>query len=534
MKYTGDSLLGVSFSVKTPKPLDCRTVVDTTQELYTIPAEIAYEGMSVSNLEDGYIYMLVDKTNITNSDGWVASYKALQLISCTEAEYTEWKKNTTEQGTAIDSEKPYLHNDTYYYIYEDSIENKDTYYVNQEQYQRVWNLASSKADNTSFLALQKKVESNNTNITTNYLTKEDATNTYVNKSFLEGTTETTLKEVTDKYQTAETSDSKYLKPSNFGVSDINTQFSFLNTTAFEEYKATVTEQLGTKITKNSRATLESLMVNTIQNTQGNTMSIRTDGIFYGAEKLAKVSEVPKWMCLSQEEYKQLESDGTLQDDTYYLTYGNNVDDSGFVTADLLERQVKSIMQGVTKLQDSVTSAETANKNAIDGEVTRAKGAEKLLQDQITELGTSSSDALNSEITNRTEADKILKAKIDLVSNNACKVVNVMVDGVSVVTDKIANINLSSKAETSALSTEISARENADTTITTNLDNEITRASSEEQKLKKLISDLDTTKNLQIETSTADNTTTYSFKQNNRVLQSIKVVNPVVKNNTLYL
>lgn len=453
MKYTGDSLLGVSFSVKTPKPLDCRTVVDTTQELYTIPAEIAYEGMSVSNLEDGYIYMLVDKTNITNSDGWVASYKALQLVSCTEAEYTEWKKNTTEQGTAIDSEKPYLHNDTYYYIYEDSIENKDTYYVNQEQYQRVWNLASSKADNTSFLALQKKVESNNTNITTNYLTKEDATNTYINKSFLEGTTETTLKEVTDKYQTAETSDSKYLKPSNFGVSDINTQFSFLNTTAFEEYKATVTEQLGTKITKNSRATLESLMVNTIQNTSGNTMSIRTDGIFYGAEKLAKVSEVPKWMCLSQEEYKQLESDGTLQDDTYYLTYGNNVDDSGFVTADLLERYVKSIMQ------DDLT-------DPINGEIARAKAAEKVLTDN-----------LNAEVT---------------------------------------------------------ARENADTTITTNLNNEITRASSEEQKLKKLISDLDITKNLQIETSTTDNTTTYSFKQNNEVLQNIKVVNPVVKNNTLYL
>ena len=67
-----------------------------------------------------------------------------------------------------------------------------------------------------------------------------------------------------------------------------------------------------------------------------------------------------------------------------------------------------------------------------------------------------------------------------------------------------------------------------------LNAEINRATSEEQKLKKLISDLDTTKNLQIETSTADNTTTYSFKQDNRVLQSIKVVNPVVKNNTLYL
>ena len=362
MKYTGDSLLGVSFSVQTPKPLDCRTVVSTTQELYTIPVEIAYEGMSVSNLEDGYIYMLVDKTNITNSDGWVASYTALQLVRCTEAEYTEWKKNTTGQGTAIDSEKPYLHNDTYYYIYEDSIENKDTYYVNQEQYQRVWNLASSKADNTSFLALQKKVESNNTNITTNYLTKEEATNTYINKSFLEGTAETTLKEVTDKYQTAETSDSKYLKPSNFGVDDVNTQFSFLNTTAFEEYKSTVTEQLDTKITKNSRATLESLMVNTIQNTSGNTMSIKTDGIFYGTEKLAKVSEVPKWMCLSQEEYKQLETDGALQDDTYYLTYGKNADDSGFVTADLLERQTVALNEEITRAKAAEASI-TSDVNA---------------------------------------------------------------------------------------------------------------------------------------------------------------------------
>ena len=181
-----------------------------------------------------------------------------------------------------------------------------------------------------------------------------------------------------------------------------------------------------------------------------------------------------------------------------------------------------------------TSTETANKNAIDGEVTRAKSIEKSLQDQITQLETFSSDTLNAEISARTEADRALETKIDAVGDNACKVIDITVDGVSVVTDKIANINLSSKAETSALSTEISVRENADTTLTTNLNNEITRASSEEQKLKKLISDLDTTKNLQIETSTADNTTTYSFKQNNRVLQNIKVVNPVVKNNTLYL
>ena len=91
-----------------------------------------------------------------------------------------------------------------------------------------------------------------------------------------------------------------------------------------------------------------------------------------------------------------------------------------------------------------------------------------------------------------------------------------------------------KASSDALNAEINRATSAETILTTNLNNEITRASSEEQKLKKLISDLDTTKNLQIETSTADNTTTYSFKQNNKVLQNIKVVNPVVKNNTLYL
>ena len=91
-----------------------------------------------------------------------------------------------------------------------------------------------------------------------------------------------------------------------------------------------------------------------------------------------------------------------------------------------------------------------------------------------------------------------------------------------------------KASSDALNEEINRATSAETTLTTNLKNESTRASAEEQKLKKLISDLDTTKNLQIETSTVDNTTTYSFKQNNKVLQNIKVVKHVVKNNTLYL
>lgn len=190
----------------------------------------------------------------------------------------------------------------------------------------------------------------------------------------------------------------------------------------------------------------------------------------------------------------------------------------------IKKAIKDLVGEAPEAYD--TLKEIADKLKSDDDLHKA------LNDAI--ILKASSDALNAEITNRTEADRELEAKIDVVRDNACRVVDVTVNGVSVVTDKIANINLSSKAETSALSEETSIRASADTALTTNLNNEITRASSEEQKLKKLISDLDTTKNLQIETSTADNTTTYSFKQNNRVLQNIKVVNPVVKNNTLYL
>lgn len=190
----------------------------------------------------------------------------------------------------------------------------------------------------------------------------------------------------------------------------------------------------------------------------------------------------------------------------------------------IKKAIKDLVGEAPEAYD--TLKEIADKLKSDDDLHKA------LNDAI--ILKASSDALNAEITNRTKADRELEAKIDVVRDNACRVVDVTVNGVSVVNNKIANIDLSSKVETSALSTEISARENADITLTTNLNNEITRASSEEQKLKKLISDLDTTKNLQIETSTADNTTTYSFKQNNRVLQNIKVVNPVVKNNTLYL
>ena len=76
-KYTGDSVLGLSLTIDTPKPLDSRTVVDNLQQLYDIPAATAYQGMTVANIANGNIYMLVDKNKINEKAGWKASYESI-------------------------------------------------------------------------------------------------------------------------------------------------------------------------------------------------------------------------------------------------------------------------------------------------------------------------------------------------------------------------------------------------------------------------------------------------------------------------
>jgi nucleoside-diphosphate-sugar epimerase len=90
-KYIGDSILNASFTVQVPKPLDNRTVVNNLQELYSIPPAYAYLGMTVANIDNGNIYMLVDKSKIYEKGGWKASYESIQIIACTYQEYKEWE-----------------------------------------------------------------------------------------------------------------------------------------------------------------------------------------------------------------------------------------------------------------------------------------------------------------------------------------------------------------------------------------------------------------------------------------------------------
>jgi hypothetical protein len=57
--------------------LDTRTVVSATKDLYEVPKGQAYRGMTISNLEDGNIYMLIDENKINKSEGWKSSQSAL-------------------------------------------------------------------------------------------------------------------------------------------------------------------------------------------------------------------------------------------------------------------------------------------------------------------------------------------------------------------------------------------------------------------------------------------------------------------------
>ena len=109
MKYTGDSLLGVSFEIQTPKPLDNRLVIDTKKELYEINPNTAYEGMLVTCIADGFTYMLKDKSLINSQDGWKSV--AIQVISLTKAEFDQRKENTNSDYTPINDKIPYLDKD---------------------------------------------------------------------------------------------------------------------------------------------------------------------------------------------------------------------------------------------------------------------------------------------------------------------------------------------------------------------------------------------------------------------------------------
>jgi hypothetical protein len=57
--------------------LDTRAVVTDLENLYNLPKETAYQGMTVANINDGNIYMLIDTEKMHEKIGWKASYESI-------------------------------------------------------------------------------------------------------------------------------------------------------------------------------------------------------------------------------------------------------------------------------------------------------------------------------------------------------------------------------------------------------------------------------------------------------------------------
>ena len=326
MKYTGDSLLGVSFEMQTPKPLDNRLVIDTKKELYEINPNTAYEGMLVTCIADGFTYMLKDKSKINSSDGWKSV--AIQIVSLTKAEFDQRKENTNSDYTPIDDKIPYLDKDVYYYIYEDSMSEVGDFYVTQDQFDQLNKLIGSKADTQALKAFKQETESNFNSLSTQY----------VPLSFLTGTGESTLSAILASYYTKQEADGKFLTKEDFGG---GTDLSFVKTNDYESDMETINQTLSNKIGTRSDAELNSLTTNTIT-LNNKQIAVQSEGLYFDNKRLAETEEVPDWTCISHQQYLQMLNDGKLKEGKYYLTYGDDIDDSGYITMTNLEQKYMSV------------------------------------------------------------------------------------------------------------------------------------------------------------------------------------------------
>ena len=353
MKYTGDSLLGVSFEMQTPKPLDNRLVIDTKKDLYEINPNTAYEGMLVTCIADGFTYMLKDKSKINSSDGWKSV--AIQIVSLTKAEFDQRKENTNSDYTPKDDKIPYLDKDVYYYIYEDSMSEVGDFYVTQDQFDQLSELLRLKADTSTLDTFKKETNDK----------FGDLSNQYVPLSFLAGTGEGTLSAILANYYTKEVADGKFLTRDDFGGE--GTDLSFVKTDEYNTYKGTIDQTLANKIDTRSDAELTSLKTNTIE-LSGKQIAVQSDGLHFDNKRLAEIEEVPDWTCISHQQYLQMLNDGKLKEGKYYLTYGDDIDDSGYITMTNLEQKYMSVRNAESiideKVQDRINSLIQVNDGVL--------------------------------------------------------------------------------------------------------------------------------------------------------------------------
>lgn len=339
-KYSGDAVLGVSLKVDAPKPLDIRTVVSSVEDLYNISADSAYQGMTVACVADGNIYMLIDKSQINQKTGWRASYESIEIIACTSDEYKTWKANTTEDYEPIDETQTFLHANTYYYIYEDSLSDEE---VGQEYLKASWGKSieeqlNKKASLSSVSDIQQKFS--------NYTTTEDLQQDYVSVIQLNEKAENyyTKSEVDEKFVDQETINNYVTKEDLKGDSD-DDDFMFVTQNQYAKDKEAQQTQLDTETLNATNVKSTNLEVTDVNSETVNTKElnlgeskivVKDNRLEVDSADVAFLSDIPNIVVLTEDEYENLlEKD----EDTYYCTYGqDDIKDTGYVRSEyLLER-----------------------------------------------------------------------------------------------------------------------------------------------------------------------------------------------------
>lgn len=400
--YSGDSVLGVSLKVDAPKPLDIRCVVNTIDDLYTLPEKSSYLGMSVSVISEKTIYMLIDKEQIGNENGWEPVGKSTvvpeepsdepieepseetNIETCTLEEYEAWKENTNVDYTPIDESLPYLKEDTYYYIYENE---SDQQYLSASWGKQMEETVSGKASNESVIninqtleKIQTDVDNINTNISTNYVTNEQVAETYTTKEQVAeqfGTVYT--KEESDSlFQTIENANATYSTKEeletlsttiteNFvtkedlkGSDTEDEDFIFVTQTQYNKDRDAQAVELTTgnliadsttisevniqkieekEVEQNDPETGETTTITESEVTSSVKLTTESNRLMAGSEQLAFTSEVPKIEYLSTEEYTTKVENSELDSETYYYTYdATDNPENGYVTNSQLTEQ----------------------------------------------------------------------------------------------------------------------------------------------------------------------------------------------------
>lgn len=329
MKYIGDSILNVSLSPQMAKPLDARLVIDQEEELYKIPSEIAYQGMPVVHAGNGTIYVLTDKGNINNAKGWTASYETIEFKACSESEYKEWGENTKD-NKPIDSNKGYIREGVFYYIYEDTIEDKDQYYVSQSQYKSLEDKVKNKVEVDSFSTYVVKINTLLEALDQYKIDKE----TYLTTSeFTDDNSK--LNTLLSKYYQAEHIDSIFVKKSDITGDSDGKDFIFVSKEQYSQDQEQIKEQLDKTIKSDGEGNLDSITVNSIKNPEGDLFILKDKAI--NGRVIGFKEEIPQLELLSEESYQEKVQNDSIEEDKYYITYGDEKKDTGYVSKEYIDK-----------------------------------------------------------------------------------------------------------------------------------------------------------------------------------------------------